>query len=138
MRRECEPAYRLLCELLMPRQVQITVDGEVVTLDFDLGQVAVLPVAAKSPIVSMVMSREIILDLTDAKFTLQGAILDGLVEIHGDLKDLVLFHEGWLTFMRGAIRCPSFPDLLERYRFTPTPVGRGETRRQAEGLGRHL
>ena len=117
MRRECAPAYQVLCELLAPRQVAIAVDREEVVLAFTTERAAMLPPAAAQPALRLQMKRETILDLTDGKFTLQEAILDGVVTVQGDLKELVLFHEGWLAYMRGAIRCPSLPDLLERYRY---------------------
>jgi hypothetical protein len=117
MQRECAPAYQYLCELLAPRQVAIAVDREEVTLAFTAGQALLLPPGDAQPVIRLQMKRETILDLTDGKFTLQEAILDGVVSVHGDLKELVLFHEGWLAYMRGAIRCPSLPDLLDRFRY---------------------
>jgi hypothetical protein len=122
MAQECAPAYRYLCEVLAPRQVAILVDGEEVALAFAQDQATTLPLADAQPVLHLQMGRSTILDLTDGKFTLQEAILDGAVAVYGDLKDLVLFHEGWLTYMRGAIRCPSFPDLLERFRAASSPI----------------
>jgi hypothetical protein len=118
MQRECPPAYQSLCRLLASRQVAITVDQEQVALAFTAESADLLPLADAQPAIRLQMGRETILDLTDGKFTLQEAILDGVVSVHGDLKELVLFHEGWLAYMRGAIRCPSLPDLLERYRYS--------------------
>ena len=116
MQQECPPAYHHMCEVLAPRQVQIEVDGEVVYLAFEPARVSKLPASQAVPTLRMQMSRRAILDLTGGRYTLQEAILNGAVSLHGDLKDLVIFHEGWLTYMRGAVRCPSFPDLLDRYR----------------------
>jgi hypothetical protein len=123
MQRECVQAYQLLCTQLATRRVQIEVDGEVVTLVFEPHHVAMLPASTARPTITLKLRRQAILDLTDGKFTLQEAILEGIVTLHGDLKDLVLFHEGWLTYMRGMVRCPSIPDLLERYRYASAASG---------------
>ena len=117
MQRECTPAYNTICQVMAPRQVAVQVDEEALALAFTHEHAVTLPLANADPVIRLQLSRSTILDLVDGKFTLQEAILDGLVNVHGDLKDLVLFHEGWLAYMRGAIRCPSFPALLDRYRF---------------------
>lgn len=117
MQGECAPAYRYLCELLAPRQVAIAVDREEVALAFTPEHARTLPPVKAQPVIRLQMGRGTLLDLTDGKFTLQEAILDGVVSVQGDLKDLVVFHEGWLAYMRGVIRCPSMPDLLERFRY---------------------
>lgn len=116
MRVECRPAYERLCELLEGRQVQLSVDGEEVILSFAADSIAVLTEAKVHPMARMSVSRRTILDLVDGVINLQDGIIDGRVALQGGLQQLLLFHEGWLTYLRGAARCPTFPYLLERFR----------------------
>jgi hypothetical protein len=37
------------------------------------------------------------------------------LHVTGSSDDLAAFHEGFLLYLRGAVRCPSFPPLLERF-----------------------
>lgn len=116
MERECRLAYHSLCEVLAQRQVALHVDGEALALVFTRQHAVTLPLTEAIPDIHLSLTRAAILDLVDGKLTLQEAILEGRVNLQGNLPNLLLFHEGWLAYMRGAIRCPSFPDLLERYR----------------------
>jgi hypothetical protein len=118
MRQECPPAYQRMCDLLTPRKVMVMVDAEVITLTFEPRQISWKQAPEPEPAVILRSTRHIIIDLTDGKYTLQQAVMEGRVTVQGSLRDLILFHEGWLTYMRGAVHCPSVPDLLERFRYT--------------------
>ena len=122
MQGECPPAYAQLCQLLAPRQVQLSVDREELWMGFAPAAISVQPGQAANASVHIRLPRQVILDMLDAKLTLQDAILTGRVSLQGDLHHLTLFYEGWLTYLRGAVRCPSIPDLLERYRYVSSPV----------------
>jgi hypothetical protein len=123
LHQECLPAYQAMCTLLAHQQVQINVEGELVSLVFEPHKVRLLPEVEAQPSVTLLISRQTLLDLADGRYALQEAILSEAVQLHGNLSQLVLFHEGWLAYMRGAVRCVSFPDLLERFRSsTPAPA----------------
>lgn len=121
MQVECRPAYSRLCELLEGRHVRLSVDGEEVCLSFNEENIAVLDREPVDPpeaaMVVMRVSRRTILNLVDGAISLQDGIIDGRVGVQGGIRELLLFHEGWLTYLRGAARCPSFPYLLERFRY---------------------
>jgi hypothetical protein len=117
MQAECPPAHNRLCELLEGRQVCISVDGEEVYLSFAEDSIVVLPGVPSDPMVALIVSRQTILDLVDGFTNLQDGIIDGRVGVQGGIQELLLFHEGWLTYLRGAARCPSFPYLLERFSY---------------------
>jgi len=63
--------------------VAITVDQEQVALAFTAESADLLPLADATTGHRLQMGRGTILDLTDGKFTLQEAILDGVVSVHG-------------------------------------------------------
>lgn len=116
MERECPPAYQGMCEILLRRKVMVAVDAEQMTLSFEPGRVFLQPAPDAEAEVIVRTTRPVILDLTDGKYTLQQAVMDGCISIQGGLQDLIRFYDGWLTYMRGAVHCTSIPGLLDRYR----------------------
>jgi hypothetical protein len=113
---ECPAAYALLCAQLAPRRARLTVDGETVMLTFEAGAVRVLT-RARNPAVQLVTTRRTILDVIDARLTLQEAVLAEAILLKGRPNDLAAFHEGLIMYVRGAVRCPAFPPLLDRFRY---------------------
>lgn len=115
LRAEMPGAYRLLCGMLAPREVLIVVDGEQVPLRFAASEARVLD-RPQEPRVLARTSRRAILDVVDARMSLQEAVDAGVLLLEGTAEDLSRFHEGLLTYVRGAVRCPSFPSILDRFR----------------------
>ncbi len=64
----------------------------------------------------METTRAVILDLVDARAGLVEAILDDRLGLRGALPELARFHDGLMLYLHGAMRAPSFPGLLRRYR----------------------
>ena len=116
LRQECPTAYFLMCSQLAPRRVRLMIDGESVTLAFDPSGAHVLPVA-QNPTAELVTSRRTILDVLDARLTLAEAVLSDAIVLKGCVDDLTAFHDGLMTYVRGAVRCPTFPRLLDRFRY---------------------
>ena len=116
LRAECPGAFGLLCVQLAPRRVRLTIEGEKVTLAFDSSQVRVLA-RARNATVQLETTRQTILDVIDARLTLEEAVLADLILLKGRTEDLSAFHAGLVTYVRGGVRCPSFPRLLDRFRY---------------------
>ncbi|MCZ7545140.1 MAG: hypothetical protein M5R40_17160 [Anaerolineae bacterium] len=119
LRRECPRAYGLLCDLLAPREVLVQIDDEATAVNFGADAITIAP-APRHPCVRLTASRQTLLDLLDARLSLIDAVLSGDVLLQGDIDDLARFHEGLLTYLRGGVRCPSFPGLLDQLRYPPT------------------
>ncbi len=117
LRDEFPTAYLLLCSQLAPRTVQMFINDEVITLAFDPGG-AHLRQDVRTPTLELHTSRQTILDVIDAHLALHEAILVDAILLRGAIEDLAAFHDGLLTYVRGAVRCPSFPPLLDRFRYT--------------------
>jgi hypothetical protein len=49
------------------------------------------------------------------QLTIERALLDDRLLIRGELQHALAFLDALLTWIHGAIRCPSFPALYERY-----------------------
>jgi hypothetical protein len=116
LRQECPTAYFLMCSQLAPRQVRLVIDGESVMLAFDPSGVHVLP-QAKEPTAELVTSHQTILDVLDARLTLTEAVLSDAIVLRGQVDDLTVFHDGLTTYVRGAVRCPTFRRLLDSFRY---------------------
>ena len=83
---------------------------------FDPSGVHVLP-EAKEPTAELVTSRNTILSILDARLTLAEAVLSDAIVLKGHVDDLIAFHDGLMTYVRGAVRSPSFPRLLDHFRY---------------------
>ncbi|MGD8854558.1 MAG: hypothetical protein PVI28_19500 [Gammaproteobacteria bacterium] len=115
LRDEHPQVYERLCASLAPRTLLLTIDGEPVRLRFE-AQRHINPDRLPEASVHLETTRETILAVIDAHYSLEGAVEAGLIELTGATEDLSAFHDGLLLYVRGAVRCPSFPSLLERYR----------------------
>jgi hypothetical protein len=115
LREEFPQAYYLMCRKLAGRTVLLSIDGEEIPLAFETRTARVAAKLARAD-VRVRTSRESILDVLDARLSLQGAVESGGLELWGTTEDLELFHEALLIYVEGAVRCPSFPTLLDRYR----------------------
>lgn len=103
------------------RDALLTVDAEPVRVRADGARVRVIDAVEFSPCVTLTTDRVTVLRLADAETTVLDAVLDGSITLRGDVDDLVAFYEGLQGFLHGAVRSPSFPRLLERYRRWAAP-----------------
>jgi hypothetical protein len=112
--REAPAAYAQLCRHLAPREVLLRVDEEEITVRFGRGRAALdVP---QHPAVRVAVTTPAILDVIDARYSLLDAVLEGAMVLQGRLDDLLAFHDGLLAYVHGAVRAPSLPDLLTRFR----------------------
>jgi hypothetical protein len=115
LRAEFPQAYFLMCRVLAGRTVLLSIDGEEIPLAFQLRTARVAPRLPRSD-VRVRTSRNAILDVLDDRLTLEGAVESGDLELRGSIEDLERFHDALLVYVGGAVRCPSFPALLDRFR----------------------
>ena len=115
LQREFPSAYYRMCACITGRSVSLTIDQEPVTIVFEGGAVR-LVAPLKEVNVSLSTSRQTILDVIDAKLTLQEAVDREAILLQGTVEDLAAFDDGLQMYVRGAVRCPSFPGLLDRFR----------------------
>jgi hypothetical protein len=92
------------------------IDGETVALAFDHTRAYFLS-ELHNPTVQLHASRQTILDVIDARLTLYEAVIADSIVLEGDIESLAAFHDGLLIYIQGAIRCPSFPALLDHFRY---------------------
>lgn len=114
LRQEVPVAYLTLCSRLAPLEVRLRVDGDDVGLRFR--EDGVILDTPQRPAVEVTTSRESILALADGRHTLLSAVLADHLFLVGRLDDLLAVHDGLQAYLHGAVRAPSFPALLGRYR----------------------
>lgn len=115
LEREMPALYARMCELLAPRRVVLNVDRESVALAFSRRQARFVEIPETAEVHVATTSRAV-LRVIDAQNDLMAAVLADELHVRGELDDLVAFHDGLLAYVHGAVRAPSFPQLLREYR----------------------
>jgi hypothetical protein len=114
--RECPEAYAEICRMLAGYEVAIVLDTEKLALCFEEDG-PVVRRSAQQPTVHFIATRHTLLDLIDAKFTLEFAITRDILHVRGKMNALIQFYEALRLYIHGAVRSPSFPALLSDYRY---------------------
>jgi hypothetical protein len=117
LEKECPQAYTLLCSQMAGRQAWFSIGGDPVRLAFIPDRILLQPPEGDGDLsVRLITDWATVLDLADAKLTLVDAVLSSRLDLLAEAKELALFYAATLTYLRGAVRCPSFPALLDRLR----------------------
>jgi hypothetical protein len=112
---EVAPFQRELADLFAGRGVNIRVDGDEIGLVARDGRVRV-DAPWPAPHVELTSDTSSILAVLDGEVTLADAVLEDRLVVRGALPDVVAFHDGLAVYVHGAVRAPSFADLLRRFR----------------------
>jgi hypothetical protein len=127
LRREHAGAFGAMTDALGYGRLYLQVDEEAVVLRFGRGTPQVWsaqPRDRRPP--AVVTSRRAILRLADGELTILDAVRGGDPVIVASPDDLMRLERGLGFYLRGAVRCPSFPALLEQFRDTvDSPSGGG-------------
>jgi hypothetical protein len=105
--------HAALCTLLDGKELDFSIDGVRVVLRFT--PAIEMSDSAFAPHIRLASDRAAILDVLEGS-SLEEAVVAERVALRGTLDDLVLFHDALLVYLHGAVRCPSFPRLLDEYR----------------------
>ncbi len=115
LRSELPWAHARMAAALGAREVTITVDGEVTSVQSDGARVW-LRDDPGTPAVTLATSRREIVALVDAERSLVTSVVLGETVLRGRVADLAAFHDGLVEFLRGAVRSPSFPWMMDAFR----------------------
>jgi hypothetical protein len=113
--REAPAFHSRLCVTLLGRRLRVRGDGEPFALHFGRGLVASVPPDGSEDL-HLSVDRRSLLALVDGELTLEDALRQDRLELRGDLRHVVDLFDGLLIYLRGGIRCPSFPQLLSDFR----------------------
>lgn len=109
------PVYAAFCRALLGLTVELRVDGEPMTVQVGPEGARVTPAGAHAD-ARIETTRRAILDVIDARASLNEAVRDGRVQVLGALPVVVRLHEGILLYVHGGVRLPAFATLLRRFR----------------------
>jgi hypothetical protein len=115
LQEEMPDVYGLMCQRLAPRRLILNVDRESVALTFSHERVRFIEVPQTAAVYVSTTSRTV-LRVIEAETNLTEAVLDDELYVRAQLDDLVAFHDALLAYVHGAVRTPSFPQLLHEYR----------------------
>ena len=117
---EAPTSHRALGRALAGHAVRISVDAPAAVLRFGTAGFAWLEGDAPAE-VELRVDRQTLLDLIDARVSLEDSILEDRFHLRGPIDSIVWFDDGLLIYLDGAIRCPSFPTLLAEFRAGTIP-----------------
>lgn len=119
LRDELPAAYERMCSRLSERAMEIRVDDERFLVQIGAGGARVRALGAEEDArkdASITTSTRAIQDVIEARRSLVEAVLTDEVQAVAPLDSLVEVLSGLTVYVHGAVRCPSFPRLLERFR----------------------
>jgi hypothetical protein len=120
IRAELSPAFGLLLTALARQTIRIEVDDEMLEVRVDGDELCVASTVFGSPSARVATELATILDVLDARVSLRDAVLENRLRVVAELASVEVLHEALLLYTHAAVRCPSFPELLERLRM-PEP-----------------
>jgi N-methylhydantoinase B/oxoprolinase/acetone carboxylase alpha subunit len=113
--REVPEAHRRMCTTLKGAAVSIHVDDDHVVALFDAATATVGNDTSRVT-TDVATSRQAIIDVVEGRLSLYDAVLADVVRARAPLDALVQLYDGLVMYVHGAVRSPSFPKLLERFR----------------------
>jgi len=120
LRAEMPDLHALMCQRLAPSRVELRVGDELVGLAFSENDVVFrlgAPRAnARSADIEVRTTRQTILELVDAETTMLDSVTAETLFFGGALGELARFYDGLMIYLHGAMRAPSFPNILRRFR----------------------
>jgi len=118
--REQPRLFELLCRDLGARVIDARVESERVRIARDSERLTVAAVPATDPVIAgaiWVESDFATIDaLLDGETTLLDVVWCDRVRLRASVDELLGAHDALVTFLRAAVRCPSAPELLKRFR----------------------
>lgn len=115
LRAEMPPAYTALRAALGGRTIGLEADGERRRISFDAS--GMTSTHDREPArLEIALDRSTVLELIDARLALPEAVLEDRLRLRGSWREIDRFDEAFRAYVRGAVRCPSLPALLSRFR----------------------
>jgi hypothetical protein len=122
LRREVPEAHRRMCAELEGAGVAIRVNDESVIVACDGTGMRVDEWSGREhPSAEIRTSRKAILQVLNGKLAMANAVLTDAVRARASLETLVRLNRGLALYVHGAVRAPSFPELLKRFETGPRP-----------------
>jgi hypothetical protein len=106
---------RRLDAAMTSRPVRFDVEGDSFVLHFEASGFRMLE-PGRPAALDLGLSKQTVLDLVEGRISIDEAIWTDALALRGSVDELASFFDALLVYLRAAVRCPSFPDLFDRYR----------------------
>jgi hypothetical protein len=113
--KETPVAYRLVAGALRDRPVAIGIGDEHATLSMASGGHHLSVDGGGACAVELRLTEAVVGRLLEGRCTLVDVVVGGELVLRGSADDLAALHDALLGFIKGAVRSPSTPRLLEAY-----------------------
>ena len=123
LEREAPAFYASFAAALRGRRLLVSGDGDPFTLAFSTRAVEFVRSDGSAELCLRV-DRPTILALVEADLALEDALRLDRLMVRGNLENVVDLFDGLSVYLRGAVRCPSFPALLSAFRTHGAGVSR--------------
>jgi len=137
LERESPQAYHELCRRIGAMRLRVVVDEQPIWLAVVQERLETSDGGSADP-PAIITSHSAIEALIEARLTLLDALLSDELTILAAPGDLPALHEAWLVYIAGAVRCRSFPGLLDEFLrtpadpiTTPAPTARSPSQKEA-------
>jgi hypothetical protein len=115
LRHEIPDAHDEFVRTLGCRLVSIETDGERRIVSFSGSGMRTHGAGGRAD-VEIAFGRATVLDLVDGHLSLPHAVMTGRIELRGGVDSIGRFDRALQSYVSGAVRCPSMPRLLSRFR----------------------
>ena len=115
LQREVPAAHAAMCAPVAGRTVAIEADGEALSLRFGVDAARAADPASAAD-VRVRTSARAVLALADGECSLLEAVFGDQLVLQGTPEAVIAFHDALVAYLHGAVRAPSFPGLLRRFR----------------------
>jgi len=117
LEREAPTFFVSLCESVKDLHLSISSEGRPFALHFAANSI-VTAAPSGADDVYLTTDRQAILALVDGELTVEDALRHDRLEVRGRPLAVACFFSGLLVYVRGGIRCPSFPRLISDFRLS--------------------
>lgn len=104
-----------VAEAVGPRNVSCVIGDERFTIQSDGRRLRLSRDLSEKCQVEIATTRAVIRALLEGETTLEDALWQERILLKGGLEDILAFNDGLHFYLCGAVRSPSFPDLMSDY-----------------------
>ena len=123
LRHEMPDAHDEFVRTLERRLVSIETDGERRVASFSESGMRTHDTGERAD-VEIAFGRATVLDLVDGHLSLPHAVMTGRIELRGGIESIGRFDRALQSYVSGAVRCPSMPQVMSSFRWSGGAGGR--------------
>jgi hypothetical protein len=107
--------HRSLAAMMDNLRARLVADGDARIIRFDVPGWRICAGTSEVDL-EVAFDRKIIMDLIEGRLTMEDAIYQERLRVHGAVDSIERFHDALLIYLEGLIRTPGAAAMLENYR----------------------